>query len=148
MRLSRSLAAAIAAVSLALPLAGCPALGGGTVSRELSSAQFDDIPVPRGFAIALAEGRSYSYSEGGSGPAAIRMGRLEYVGQGDPDALIAWYAEEMPRPIHGWGAGKPVEGKAAMMFRRGAEGCLVTVKTEGAALRIVVERNSGGASEE
>jgi hypothetical protein len=140
--------AALAAIALALPLAGCPSLGGGTASHELSSAQFDDIPVPHGFAIDLAEGRSYSYAEGGSGPASIRMGRLEYTGRGDADEQIQWYASEMPRPIHGWGAGAAVEGKSAMLFRKGAERCLVTVKTEGAALRIVVERNSGGASEQ
>ena len=145
MRKPLSLAAALAAAALALPLAGCPSLGGGTTSRELSSAQFDDIPVPRGFVIDLAEGRSFSYSEGGSGPAAIRMGRLEYSGLGDPDEILQWFATEMPRPIHGWDAGAPVEGMSARLFRRRAERCLVTVKTEGTALRIVVERNTGGA---
>jgi hypothetical protein len=148
MRASRSLAAALAAVALALPLAGCPSLGGGTASHELSSAQFDDIPVPHGFAIDLSEGHSYSYSEGGGGPASVRMGRIEYTGRGDADEQIQWYAAEMPRPIHGWGPGTAVEGKAAMMFLKGTERCLVSVKTEGAALRIVVERNSGGASQQ
>jgi len=148
MRTYRSLAAALAVVVLALPLAGCPSLGGGTVSRELSSAQFDDIPVPRGFAIDLSEGRSFSYSEGGSGPSSIRLGRLEYSGLGDADEVLQWYAAEMPRAIHGWDAGVPVEGKSAMLFRKGTERCLVATGPEGAALRIVVERNTGGAAPE
>ena len=147
MRTSRSLAAALAAVALAIPLAGCPSLGGGSASRELSSAQFDDIPAPRGFVIDLSEGRSYSYSEGGGGTASIRMGRLEYTGRGEPEGILQWYAAEMPRPIHGWDGGAPVEGASAMMFRRGKERCLVTVTPEGASLRIMVERNTGGAAE-
>ena len=148
MRTYRSLSAALAALALALPLSGCPTMGGGTISKELSSAQFDDIPVPRGFSIDLAEGRSFSYSEGGSGPSAIRLGRLEYSGLGDPEEALQWYAEELPRSIHGWETGVPVEGKSAMLFRKGAERCLVSTRPEGAAVRIVIERNTGGAATE
>ena len=101
MRTYRTLAAALAAVALALPLAGCPSMDGGTLSNELSSAQFDDVPVPRSFSIDLAEGRSFSYAEGGSGPCPVRLGRLEYTGQGDATEILQWYAAEMPRPIHG-----------------------------------------------
>ena len=146
MRTTGALASALAVLALALPLAGCPSMdGGGTASRQLSSAQFDDVPVPKGFVIDLAEGRSYSYSEGGGGPASIRMGRLEYTGLGDAEEILQWYAAEMPRPIHGWAPGGAAEGVPSMLFRRGSERCLVTVKPEGAAVRIVVERNTGGA---
>jgi len=148
MRTYRSLAAALAAVALALPLAGCPSMAGGTASRELSSAQFDDIPVPRGFSIDLSGGRSFSYSEGGNGPSSIRLGRLEYIGLGDSDEVLGWYATEMPRAIHGWTAGTPVEGKPSMLFRKGGERCLVSATPEGSALRIVLERNTGGAAPE
>jgi hypothetical protein len=136
--------AALAALALALPLAGCPSLGGGTRSRVVSEAQFDDIPVPPGFAIDLAEGRSFSYTEGGSGPGSIRMGRLEYTGRGDVEALTAWYLEEMPRTIHGWSAGAEAPGGGSL-YRRGDEACLVTLRPEGGGVRIVVERNTGGA---
>jgi hypothetical protein len=146
MRTHRTLAAALAAVVLALPLAGCPTTGGGTISRELSSAQFDDIPVPRGFALDLEEGRSFSYSEGGSGPASVRLGRLEYSGLGDADEILQWFASEMPRPIHGWVAVPPEEGATSLLFQKGAERCLVSARPEGAALRITVERNTGGAA--
>ena len=146
MRTYRTLAAALAAVALALPLAGCPTMGAGTASRELSSAQFDDIPVPGGFAIDLAEGRSYSYSEGGSGPSSIRLGRLEYSGLGDADEILQWYASEMPRAMHGWEVGAAVEGAHSILFKKGTERCLVTARPEGAALRITVERNTGDAS--
>ena len=145
MRIYRSLAAALAAVALALPLAGCPSMDGGTASKELSSAQFDDIPVPRGFAIDLSEGRSFSYSEGGSGPCPVRLGRLEYSGLGDAEEILQWYASEMPRTIHGWTAVAPAEGAPSLLFTKGTERCLVTAKAEGSALRIVVERNTGGA---
>jgi hypothetical protein len=141
MRPSRPLAAALA---LSLAAAGCAALGGGSSSRVLSTAQFDDVPVPRGFALDLSEGRSFSYTEGGSGPASIRMGRLEYAGQGVPEEVLAWYASEMPRPIHGWDTGAAA-GDGRMLFLRGDERCLVSVLQEGAGLRLVVERNTGGA---
>lgn len=128
-------------------LPGCPSLG-GTASRELSSAQFADVPVPRGFALDDSEGRSFSYTEGGSGPKAVRLGRLEYIGRGSIEEILAWYASEMPRPLHGWAAGKPVgDGTTAMMFERGTEKCLVSLREEGAALRLVVERNTGGAGQ-
>ncbi len=145
MRTPRILSAVLAAL---VGSAGCGTLGGGAVptSRELSLAQFDDVPVPRGFALDSREGRSFSYSEGGSGPAPIRMGRLEYAGQGAAGDTLAWYAAEMPRPIHGWSPGEPAaEGSAALRFRRGSEVCLVTVRQEGSGLRIVVERNTGHA---
>jgi len=145
MRIYRSLAAALAAAALALPLAGCPSMDGGAVSKELSSAQFDDIPVPRGFAIDLSEGRSFSYSEGGSGPSPVRLGRLEYSGLGDAAEILQWYASEMPRTIHGWKAVAPAEGDTSLLFTKGSERCLVTTRVEGSALRIVVERNTGGA---
>jgi len=148
MRIHRTLAAALALAALALPLAGCPTTGGGTLSKEFSSAQFDDIPVPRGFAIDLSEGRSFSYSEGGSGPASIRLGRLEYSGRGDAAEILQWYAAEMPRSIHGWDAGTGPEGGPTLLFRKGKEKCLVTVLPEGAAIRITVERNTGGAAPE
>ena len=148
MRTYRTLAAALAIAALALPLAGCPTMGEGTVSKELSQAQFDDIPVPRAFAIDLTEGHSFSYSEGGSGPASIRLGRLEYFGQGDAAEILQWYAAEMPRPIHGWDAGTGPEGGPSLLFKKGKERCLVTVVPEGAAIRIIVERNTGGGSPE
>lgn len=148
MRIHRTLATALVAMALALPLAGCPTTGGGTLSRELSSAQFDDIPVPRGFAIDLAEGRSYSYSEGGNGPSFIRLGRLEYSGQGDASEILQWFASEMPRPIHGWDSGAGEEGGSTLLFKKGKERCLVTARPEGAALRLTVERNTGGAAPE
>ena len=50
-----SLLFAVLATALVLP--GCPGLGSGSVSKELSSAQFADIPVPRGFALDDAEGQ-------------------------------------------------------------------------------------------
>lgn len=145
MRTYRTLAAALAVVALALPLTGCPSMGDGTASKELSSAQFDDIPVPRSFAIDLSEGRSFSYAEGGSGPVPVRLGRLEYVGQGDAAEILQWYGSEMPRPIHGWTAVPPEEGATSLLFTKGTERCLVTTRVEGSALRIVVERNTGGA---
>jgi hypothetical protein len=148
MRIPRTLAPALAALALALPLAGCPTMGEGTASHELSSAQFDDIPVPRGFVIDLSEGRSYSYAEGGGGPAAIRLGRLEYSGLGDADETLRWYAAEMPRPIHGWTPVAAEEGSPSLLFKKGAERCLVTARPEGAALRVVVERNTGGAEQQ
>lgn len=130
-----------------LAAAGCGSLSGGVpTSRELSLAQFDDVPVPRGFVLDSREGRSFSYSEGGSGPAPIRMGRLEYTGLGDAGDTLAWYAGEMPRPLHGWSAGEPVPGReSALLFRRGGDACLVTVRPEGSGLRVVVERNTGHA---
>jgi hypothetical protein len=139
----------LAALSIALALPGCPSLGSGSLSKELSSAQFADVPVPRGFALDDAEGRSFSYAEGGSGPSSVRLGRLEYTGRGDAADLLAWYASEMPRPLHGWDAGTEVEaaGRPALLFRRGAERCLVTAREEGGAVRLVVERNTGGAAE-
>lgn len=148
MRTHRTLAAALLTVVLALPLAGCPTTEGGTLSRELSSAQFDDIPVPRGFAIDLSEGRSYSYSEGGNGPASIRLGRLEYSGQGDAAEILQWFASEMPRPIHGWDSVAGEEGGSTLMFKKGKERCLVAARPEGAAIRLTVERNTGGAAPE
>jgi len=136
----------IALVLAAAVLPGCPSLG-GSVSRELSSAQFADVPVPRGFALDDAEGRSFSYTEGGSGPSPVRLGRLEYIGRGTPDEILAWYAREMPRPMNGWDAGKAIEGGApSMLFTRGDEKCLVSLREEGGALRLVVERNTGGAA--
>ena len=147
MRPSRPLAALAAAMALALAAGGCESLGSGTASRELSAAQFDDVPVPRGFALDLSEGRSFSYSEGGSGPASIRMGRLEYTGRGSVEDLLAWYGAEMPRPIHGWDAGSP-GGAGGILFRRAEDRCFVSVSGEGAGIRIVVERNTGGAAAE
>jgi hypothetical protein len=146
MRIPRTLAPALVALALALPLAGCPTMGEGTASKELSSAQFDDIPVPRGFAIDLGEGRSFSYAEGGGGPGSIRLGRLEYSGLGDVDEILAWYSSEMPRPIHGWTRVAGEEGSPVLTFKKGGERCIVSVKTEGAAIRVVVERNTGAAA--
>jgi len=145
MRPSPSTAALVSALALALAAGGCGTLGSGTASRELSTAQFDDVPVFRGFALDLAEGCSFTYTEGGSGPAAIRMGRLEYTGRGGSEEILAWYASEMPRSIHGWDAGSP-SGPGRMLFRRGEDRCLVAVLEEGSGLRIVVERNTGGAA--
>ena len=96
----------LAVLATVLVLPGCPSLGPGSLSKELSSAQFADIPVPRGFALDDAEGRSFSYTEGGNGPVPVRIGRLEYVGRGTGDEVLAWYAAEMPRPLHGWEAGR------------------------------------------
>jgi hypothetical protein len=137
-----------AVLSAALVLPGCPSMGSGSVSHELSSAQFADIPVPRGLALDDAEGRSFSFTEGGNGPAPVRLGRLEYTGRGTAEDLLAWSAQEMPRPLHGWDAGKQVEaaGRPALLFSRGAERCLVTVRDEGGAVRLIVERNTGGAA--
>ena len=146
MRTPRRSLAALAAVALALPLAGCPTLDGGTASTELTTTQFDDIPAPLGFSLDLGEGRTFSYTEGAGGPVPVRLGRMEYTGLGDAEEVVAWYASEMPRPIHGWDAGTPVPGEVpAMLFKRGGERCLVTAKPEGSALRVVVERNTGGA---
>jgi len=137
-----------AVLATACVLPGCPSLGSGSVSHELSSAQFADIPVPRGFALDDAEGRSFSYTEGGNGPSPVRLGRLEYVGRGEPVEVLAWYAQEMPRPLHGWDAGKEIESpdRPAILFSRGTERCLVSVRQEGGALRLVVERNTGGGA--
>lgn len=137
-----------AVLATALVLPGCPSLGSGSASRELSSAQFADIPVPRGFALDDAEGRSFSYTEGGNGPSPVRLGRLEYTGRGSPEEVLAWYAEEMPRPIHGWDAGREIDqgGRPALLFSRGGERCLVSVREEGGALRLLVERNTGGGA--
>jgi len=133
----------VALALLAVAATGCIAPGSGSVSRELTSAQFEDVPVPDGFAIDDSEGRTFSYSEGGSGAAAIRMGRLEYTGRGDATAILEWYAAEMPRSIHGWEAGVPLEtDPPSMAFRRGEERCLVTVRPEGGAVRILVHRNT------
>lgn len=150
MRTHRNLVAALAALILALPSTGCylMGMGPGTPSMELSSAQFDDIPVPRGFALIDSEGRSFSYSEGGNGPSPVRLGRLEYSGLGDADEILQWYAAEMPRAIHGWSSGSAVEGRPSILFTKGGERCLVTAKPEGSALRITVERNTGGAAPE
>ena len=135
----------LALVIAAAVLPGCPTLG-GSASKELSSAQFADIPVPDGFALDDSEGKSYSYTEGGSAPNAVRLGRLEYLGRGSVEAVLAWYASEMPRPLHGWTAPKAVaEGATSMMFTKDKEKCLVRVQEEGAALRLIVERNTGGA---
>jgi hypothetical protein len=144
---SRIPAVAVLAAALLVAAPGCEGVSGGFPgSRELTSAQFDDIPVPRGFAIDLAAGRSYSYAEGGGGPGAIRMGRLEYTGLGDPDELVGWYAVEMPRPMHGWSSGEPHPDRPnSMIFRRGGEVCLVSARAEGAQVRVVIERNTGGA---
>lgn len=135
------------AAAVAAPAAGCGSMGTAVPSsRELSTAQFDDVPVPRGFVLDLSEGRSYSYAEGGGGPAAIRMGRLEYTGLGTASEVLAWYASEMTRTIHGWGAGEaPEDGGPSLLFRGKSDLCLVTVRTEGSQLRVVVERNTGGA---
>ena len=135
------------AVLAAASLAGCAGTDSGSISRELTSAQFEDVPVPPGFAIDASEGRSFSYSEGGGGAAAIRLGRLEYTGRGEPLETLTWYAEEMPRSLHGWGRGLDLESDPpSMRFERGGERCLVTVRTEGGGIRIVVERNVGGAA--
>jgi hypothetical protein len=136
-------AALAALLLLAAPLAGCPTTG-GTASRELSAAQFDDVPVPAGFVLDTREGRSFSYAEGGGGPSSIRMGRLEYEGLGELAKVREWYAAEMERPIHGWKpAGASGEG---LLFTRGADRCLVTCTSQGAAVRVVVERNTGRAA--
>lgn len=147
MRIPRIPAAALVAAAMVAAAAGCEGVGGTSpASRELTSAQFDDIPVPGGFAIDLSAGHSFSYAEGGGGPGAIRMGRLEYTGLGDPDEILGWYAVEMPRPMHGWSAGVPSPDRAdAMIFRRGDEVCLVIARPEGAQVRVVIERNTGGA---
>ena len=138
----------VAAVLLSVAaLAGCNSPGAGPTSRELSSAQFDDVPVPRSFALDLGGGRSFSYSEGGSGPAAIRVGRLEYVGRGSVDDVLAFYAAEMPRPLNGWTAAGDA-GRGALRFRRAEERCVVRAVEEGGAVRIVVERNTGEAAGE
>jgi len=145
MRTPRTLAAlGLAAVLLA---AGCASDSGESASsRELTTAQFDDVPVPKGFVIDLSPGRSFSYAEGGGGVGSLRMGRLEYTGLGSPAAILEWYASEMPRPMHGWSAGEPFPARRdSMIFRRGDEVCLVTTRTEGAQVRVVVERNTGGA---
>jgi hypothetical protein len=135
------------AVLAAATLAGCFGTGSGSISRELTSAQFEDVPVPDGFAIDASEGRSFSYSEGGGGAAAIRLGRLEYTGRGDPAETLTWYAEEMPRSLHGWGQGVVREGDTpSMLFERGGERCVVTVRTEGGGIRIVVMRNVADAA--
>ena len=63
----------------------------------------------------------------------------------DVDEILRWYAAEMPRPIHGWTPIAGEEGSPVLSFRKGAERCLVTARTEGAAVRVVVERNTGGA---
>lgn len=144
MRTARTVAAALAVLALALPLAGCPTTT-GTVSKELSSAQFDDIPVPRGFAIDLSEGRSFSYSEGGAGPAPVRIGRLEYTGLGDAEETLNWYSSEMPRTIHGWVALPVEEGSPSRLFKKGSERCSVTATPEGGSIRVTVERNTGRA---
>jgi hypothetical protein len=145
MRVLRMLAVLLFAA--APTLCGCESVGGPPPSsRELSSAQFDDIPVPRGFVLDLSPGRSFSYAEGGAGVGAIRLGRLEYTGLGDSQETLAWYAAEMPRPMHGWSTGAPHGTRPdALLFRRDGEACLVTALLEGSQLRIVVERNTGGA---
>lgn len=149
MRASLPVVAFLLAVLAALGgAAGCATGGGGVpTSRELSVAQFDDVPVPRGFSLDLAEGRSFSYAEGGSGPAPLRMGRLEYTGLGGIEDVLGFYAAEMPRPIHGWSpCDRSAEDRpSSLRFTRGGDVCLVTVRQEGAQLRIVVERNTGHA---
>ena len=136
-------ALALAAGSLAVP--GCAGSGGAGPSRELTTAQFDDVPVPQGFALDDASGRCYSYAEGGSGAAAIRMGRLEYAGAGDPDAVLAWYESEMAKPLHGWTDRRRLAASddgVAALFARGEDRCLVRVVREGAGTRILIQRNT------
>ena len=147
MPMTRFHAAVLCAAALLIAGPGCGSISGeSAASRELTSAQFDDVPVPRGFALDLSGGRSYSYAEGGGGVGAIRMGRLEYTGLGDADGILGWYGVEMPRPMHGWSSGElHPDREHAMYFRRGGEVCLVTTRTEGAQVRVVIERNTGGA---
>jgi hypothetical protein len=137
-------------VSLALALAALAATGCITgsdpPSRELSTAQFDDVPAPPGFVLDASRGRSYAYAEGGAGACALRLGRMEYTGTGDSDAVLAWYSANMPRSVNGWGPAEPVEGGPdRARFRRGGEACLVVVHREGGRLRVVIERNTPAA---
>jgi hypothetical protein len=135
-------------VALLLLLAAAAASGcagsGAAASRELSTAQFDDVPAPPGF--VMDTDYTYSYAEGGAGPVPIRMGRIEYTGTGDAEAVVGWYLEQMPRTLHGWERGVRVEGAdAAARFARGADRCLVAARREGGLLRVVVERNTPAA---
>ncbi len=142
----RNRAAAALAFALAGAVVGCGLLGTPVpASRVLNAAQFSDIPAPRGFVLEGDAGRSYTYAEGGGGPAALRMGRLSYAGSGDVEETLGWLEEQMLRPLHGWTEARRLEGgadAASTLFLRGEERCLVTVRREGSVTRVVVERNT------
>jgi hypothetical protein len=126
--------------------AGCVSLGGGPtpVSRELGAVQFNDVPVPGGFVLVTEDGRSWSYSEGGSGPGSIRMGHLEYTGKGDIVELVAWYETQLLRPLHGWTGVERLsadDDSGSLVFERPEDRCVVSIRREGPLVRIVVDRN-------
>ena len=72
-------------------------------SSVLSSNQFDDIPVPRGFVLETEPIRSLSFT--GSyvyQTPEHREGRLLYTGKDDPAKILDFYRSQMVLPVNGW----------------------------------------------
>lgn len=146
----RRIPASLALLACAVLLPACAGtLGSAPRSRELSSSQFADVPVPRGFGLDDANVDTFTYSEGGNHRSALRMGRLIYEGSAPVEAVVEYYEAEMPRPIHGWDAGKRLsdrgDGAVRVLFQRPEDRCLVRVHASGGMTHLVIERNTGEA---
>ncbi|MHC4820151.1 MAG: hypothetical protein ACYTDX_00350 [Planctomycetota bacterium] len=149
MRVASRTGLVVLLASLVLP--ACAGMAGSAPhSRVLTTKQFPDIPVPRGFGLDSTTVDTFTYSEGGNHRTALRMGRLNYEGSTPVEAVVAYYETEMPRPMHGWSAGEVLpasdDGASRLLFVRGEDRCVVRVHASGGMTHLMIERNTGEAT--
>ena len=88
-----------------------------------TNLQFNDIPVPQGFALLVKE--SYSHEAN-----SFRIAHLRYEGKASMEDSLAFFKEQMPISnwkmisVMGFGDSKTVD------FEKGSEKCSLTVSLE------------------
>ncbi len=88
-----------------------------------TNLQFNDIPIPKGFALLVKE--SYSHEAN-----SFRIAHLRYEGKASMEDSLAFFKEQMPVSnwkivsIMGFGNSKTID------FEKESEKCSITVKTE------------------
>jgi hypothetical protein len=101
----------------------------------LDEAQFEDVPVPRGF--TLQTRRSFSYRS-----ADLRMGQFVYHGTLlSPAKALSWLEQEMERPMYGWTVVEQHLDEGWTLFRKGSEEARVRTETAGNLTRVTIDVN-------
>ncbi len=111
-----------------------------TKSGTLETAsllRFSDIPIPAGFKIKPDE--SYSFQTDN-----FRAGLLKYTGSTNPEDVVQFFKEQMPR--HNWQLVNLIEyEKRVMNFEKQGQSCLITI--EGGVTRTAITLSISPKSE-
>jgi hypothetical protein len=132
---------ALGSCRTAEPTDGSPSeMGGRSTGRpgrseELARLQFDDIPVPDGFALRNRSNESYVFEAG-----QTRVGRLVYVGKSSQADVRAMYVERMPLEPYGWRftSGSVDADDQALHFEKRGHRCVIGFHNDHGQLVVTV----------